>query len=327
MPTKKAKYFYNAHTLKYEKVVITWRQRILRWMGSGMVIVALTGGVLLFVYYTNIFDSPKEKQQAREIAKMQFEYEMLDERLDNFEAILRGLQDRDDNIYRVIFEAEPIPESVREAGFGGSSKYRALELYENSDLMISTATRLDKLSKQLYIQSKSYDEVNKMIKNKTEMLASIPAIQPIANNDLQRIASGFGYRIHPIYKTTRMHTGIDFTAPTGTNIYCTGDGIVAEVDYHAREYGRNVTVDHGFGYKTIYAHMSECKVKRGQKVKRGDVLGTVGSTGLSTAPHLHYEVVRNGAKIDPVNFFYNDLTPEEYERVIELSTQHNQSFD
>lgn len=326
MPTKKAKYFYNAHTLKYEKVVITWRQRILRWMGSGMMVIALTGGVLLFVYYTNIFDSPKEKQQARELAKMQFEYEMLDERLDNFEAILRGLQVRDDNIYRVIFEAEPIPESVREAGFGGSNKYRALELYENSDLMISTATRLDKLSKQLYIQSKSYDEVNKMIKNKTEMLASIPAIQPIANKDLQRIASGFGYRMHPIYKTTRMHAGIDFTAPTGTDIYCTGDGVVVEAD-NAHGYGRKVVVDHGFGYKTIYAHMKEFKVRKGQKVKRGDVLGTVGSTGLSTAPHLHYEVVRNGVKIDPINYFYNDLTPEEYERVIELATQHNQSFD
>lgn len=327
MPTKKAKYFYNAHTLKYEKIVITWRQRMLRWMGQSAAVITLTAGVLLFVYFTDFFDSPKEKQLKREISQLKLEYEMLNDKLGDFEKIIGGLQERDDNIYRVIFEAEPIPVSVREAGYGGSNKYKALEFYQNSDLMISTARRLDKMSKQLYIQSKSYDEINKMIKSKADMLASIPAIQPIANKDLQRIASGFGYRIHPIYKTTRMHTGMDFTAPVGTDIYCTGDGIVIEADNNMHGYGRNVVVDHGFGFKTIYAHMTKFNVRKGQKVKRGDVLGTVGSSGLSTAPHLHYEVVRNGTKVDPLNYFYNDLTPEEYQKVIELSTQHNQSFD
>ncbi len=325
MPTKKAKYFYNAHTLKYEKIVVTWKQRLLRWSGQGAATLTFSGIILLIAYYT--IDSPKEKQLKREISKLQFEYQMLNDKLNDFEKILGGLQDRDDNIYRVIFEAEPIPISVRGAGFGGSNKYQDLEYYENSDLMISTARRLDKMSKQLYIQSKSYDDINKLIKSKTEMLASIPAIQPIANNDLQRIASGFGYRIHPIYKTSRMHTGMDFTAPVGTDIYCTGDGIVIEADNNAHGYGRNVVVDHGFGFQTIYAHMKDFKVRKGQKVKRGDVLGTVGNSGLSTAPHLHYEVVRNGIKVDPINYFYNDLTPEEYQKVIELSTQHNQSFD
>lgn len=326
MPTKKARYFYNAHTLKYEKVVVTWRQRILRFLGQGMAVITLTAGVLLFVYYTDFFDSPKEKQQKREISKLRFEYEMLSEKLNNFEKILGGLQDRDDNIYRVIFEAEPIAGSVREAGFGGSNKYQDLEYYENSDLMISAARRLDKMSKQLYIQSKSYDEINGMIKNKTELLAALPAIQPISKKDMVRIASGFGYRIHPFYKTMKLHTGIDFTAPIGTEIYCTGNGTVVQTDFGSG-YGNNVVVDHGFGFKTIYAHMHKITVKKGQKVKRGDVLGTVGNTGLSMAPHLHYEVIKDNVKVDPVNYFYNDLTPEEYQKVIQLATTHNQSFD
>ncbi|MDZ4846340.1 MAG: M23 family metallopeptidase [Chitinophagales bacterium] len=326
MPTKKAKYFYNAHTLKYEKVVVTWKQRILRWLGRSAAVITLAAGVLLFVYYTDFFDSPKEKQLKREIVKMQFEYHLQNDKLNNFEKILGGLQDRDDNIYRVIFEAEPIPGSVREAGFGGSNKYQDLEYYENSDLMISSARRLDKMSKQLYIQSKSYADINDMIKSKTEMLASIPAIQPISKKDMVRIASGFGYRIHPFYKTMKLHTGIDFTAPTGTEIYCTGNGVIVDTDYGSG-YGHNVVVDHGFGFKTIYAHMHKIKVKKGQKVQRGDVLGTVGNSGLSMAPHLHYEVLKDNIKVDPINYFYNDLSPEEYEKVIELATQHNQSFD
>jgi murein DD-endopeptidase MepM/ murein hydrolase activator NlpD len=324
MPRKKAKYHYNTHTLKYEKIEVTWKQRLLKLFGQGAAILTLTGILFMAAYY--LIDSPKEKQLKREIYAMKFEYELLNEKLDNFQKILHGLQDRDDNIYRVIFEAEPIPSSVREAGTGGSNKYDHLDYYENSDLITSTYRRLDKMSKQLYIQSKSYDDINQMIKNKEDMLASIPAIQPVSNTNLHRIASGFGYRVHPIYKTVRMHTGMDFTAPPGTEIYCTGNGKVKEVD-HGSGYGRNVVVDHGFGYETIYAHMKEIKVKKGQKVKRGDVLGTVGSSGLSTAPHLHYEVVKNGRKVDPINYFYQDLTPVEYDMVIELASRHNQSFD
>ncbi|GIV34551.1 MAG: peptidase [Chitinophagales bacterium] len=324
MPSKKARYYYNSHTLRYEPVKVTLKQRLIRWFGQGAATLTLAGIVLLVAYYT--IDSPKEKQLKREIERMKFEYELINQKLNNFEKIMQGLQDRDDNIYRVIFEAEPIPTSVRQAGTGGSNKYQDLEFYENADLMISTQRRLDKLSKQLYIQSKSYDELHRMIKAKTEMLAAIPAIQPIANKDLKRIASGFGYRIHPIYKTTRMHTGLDFTAPIGTEIYCTGDGVIAELN-EGKGYGRHVIVDHGFGYQTVYAHMKDIFVKKGQKVRRGDVLGTVGNSGLSTAPHLHYEVVKNGRKVDPINYFYNDLTPEEYERVVELASRHNQSFD
>lgn len=325
MPRKKAKYIYNTHTLKYERVVVTWRERLLRWFAQGAAVLSFTGVVVAAAFH--FVDSPKEKQLKREIAVMKFQYELLNDKLGSFEKIMKGLQDRDDNIYRVIFEAEPIPASMRQAGTGGANKYKELELYDNADVIISTYKRLDKLSKQLYIQTKSYDDLNMMIKNKEDMLASFPAIQPIANKDLQRIASGFGYRIHPIYKTSKMHTGIDFTAPIGTEIYCTGDGKVADTDHLGPGYGRNVIVDHGFGYQTIYAHMKEIFVKKGQRVKRGDVLGTVGNSGLSTAPHLHYEVVKNGVKVDPVNYFYNDLTPEEYEQVIELASRHNQSFD
>jgi len=324
MPRKKAKYIYNTHTLKYEKFELTWKQRLLKWFGQGAGILTYTAIVLAVAFY--LVDSPKEMHLKREIERMKFEYELLDEKLTSLEKIMKGLQDRDDNIYRVIFEAEPIPGSVREAGIGGSNKYKELELYDNGELVASTYRRLDKLSRQLYIQSKSYDDIHKMIKNKEEMLAAIPAIQPIANKDLQRIASGFGYRIHPIYKTVRLHTGMDFTAPIGTEIYCTGDGTVIDMD-HGSGYGHNVVVDHGFGYRTIYAHMKEIKVRKGQKVKRGDVLGSVGNSGLSTAPHLHYEVVKNGMKVNPINYFYHDLTPEEYDRVIEIASRHNQSFD
>ncbi len=324
MPRKKARYFYNTHTLKYEPLVISWKQRLKKWFGQGMMTITLTGIILLAAYY--LIDSPKEKELKREISQLKFEYELLNQKSEDFEKVLKSLQDRDDNMFRVIFEAEPIPAPVREAGYGGANKYKDLEFYENADLMISAHRRLDRIGKQLYIQSKSYDEIARMIKNKSDMMASIPAIQPIANNDLKRIASGFGNRIHPFFKTPKMHWGLDFTAPPGTEIHCTGNGIVSKVAFEAG-YGKYVIVDHGFGYETLYAHMKDTHVKKGQQLKRGDVLGTVGNTGLSMAPHLHYEVIRNGQKIDPINYFYNDLTAEEYEMVIELARTHNQSYD
>lgn len=322
---KKTKFFYNRHTLKYEKIEETFQKRLFRITGFLTTSIIFAGIMLVFAYL--YLDSPKEKQLKREISKLNFEFELANQKLERFEKVLTGLQERDDNIYRVIFESEPIPGSVREAGIGGSNKYGDLKYYQNGDLMIATSTRLDKLSRQLYIQSKSYDEINRLIKNKEEMLASIPAIQPVSNKDLTRIASGFGYRIHPVYKTRKMHHGVDFTAPTGTEIYCTGNGRVIKTQKSKRGYGNHVIIDHGFGYQSIYAHMYDIRVAEGQKVKRGDVLGTVGNTGLSTAPHLHYELVKNGKKIDPINYFYNDLTPEEYEKIIELSARHNQSFD
>ncbi len=321
----KAKYYFNTNSLKYERVVVSWGKRLLR--AFGFLATASVFSVIIVAIAYAYLDSPKEKQLKREINQLSLQYELLQQRFEDMNMVLGDLQQRDDNIYRVIFEAEPIPSSVRGAGYGGVDRYKALEGFENSELIVTTTRMLDKLSKQMYVQSKSFDEIIDLAKDKSEMLASIPAIQPISNKDLTRIASGFGYRIHPIYKTTKMHEGIDFTAPVGTDIYATGNGVVSTVEHESRGYGNHVIISHGFGYQTLYGHMSRIKVKPGQRVHRGDIIGVVGSTGTSTAPHLHYEVVRQGSKINPINFFYNDLSPEEYERMIVISSQSNQSFD
>jgi murein DD-endopeptidase MepM/ murein hydrolase activator NlpD len=321
----KAKYYFNTHSLKYERVIISFWKRLLRVMG--WLATALVFSVIIILIAYTYVNSPKEKQLKREISELNLQYEILQQRVQQSETVLKELEQHDDNIYRVIFEAEPIPVSVREAGYGGVNKYRELEEYDNSELMIETSKKIDRLTKQLYIQSKSFDEIFALAKNKTLMLASIPAIQPVSNKDLTRIASGFGYRIHPIYKTSIMHTGQDFTAPVGTEIYATGNGTVEKVEYYGRGYGNNVIINHGYGYETLYGHMSKINVRDGQKINRGDVIGFVGNTGTSTGPHLHYEVMKNGNKINPVNFFYNDLTPEQYEKMLIISTQSNQSFD
>lgn len=321
----KAKYYFNTQSLKYEKVVVPWGKRILRALG--FLATAVVFSVVIVAIAYAYLDSPKEKQLKREISQLTLQYEILQQRFDDVQLVLSDLQHRDDNIYRVIFEAEPIPEPVREAGFGGADRYRSLEGMENSRLIVETTRKLDKLAKQMYVQSKSFDEIVKLAKNKSAMLSAIPAIQPIANKDLTRMASGFGYRIHPIYKTSKMHEGMDFTAPVGTEIYATGNGTVTTSEYGGRGYGNHVVINHGYGYETLYGHLSKIKVRPGQKVKRGDVIGVVGNTGTSTAPHLHYEVIKQGIKINPINFFYNDLSAEEYARMIEISSQSNQSFD
>jgi len=281
---------------------------------------------MIFVFFT-FFDSPKEKMLNREIENMVFQYNQIKDKLNQISLVMADLQNRDDNIYRVIFEAEPIPNSIRKAGYGGVNRYETLKGYNNSDLIINTTKKLDQISKQLYIQSKSFDEIIELAKHKSEMLAAIPAIQPVSNKNLSRMASGFGPRIDPIYKTKKFHAGMDFSAKTGTPIYATGNGKVIRVRKSRKGYGNHVKIDHGYGYVTLYAHMQKYIVKKGQKVKRGEVIGYVGNTGKSVAPHLHYEVHKNGKKVNPVNFFYNDLTSEEYEKMIILSSQNNQSFD
>lgn len=321
----KIQYRFNTKSLTYEKVKVSTKviaMRVFSYLATGLVFSAV---VISLAY--RFLESPKEKILERENQNLVYQYEILDRRIELLNKVLADLQNRDDNIYRVIFEAEPIPKNIREAGFGGVDRYRELEMYDNSGLVVEATKKLDKLGKQIYIQSKSFDEVMKMARNKTEMLASIPAIQPLSNKDLKRLASGFGYRTHPIYKINHLHSGLDFSAPSGTEIYATGNGKVVRVDSRARGYGKHVVIDHGYGYQTLYAHMSGFAVKVGQQVKRGEVIGYVGSTGTSTAPHLHYEVIRNDEKINPINFFYNDLTPEEYEEMLEISSQSNQSFD
>lgn len=321
----KIKYRFNTKSLTYERDRLSIKDiglKLLSYVSIGLVFSAV---VITFAY--KFLESPREKKLERENMYLLLQHEILTKRLELVASVLEDVQKRDDDIYRVIFEAEPISDNIRKAGYGGVNHYMKLEGYDNSELIIEATKKLDKLSKQLYIQSKSYDEVFKMAKSKSVMLSAIPAIQPISNADLTRLASGFGYRTHPIYKIQHLHTGMDFSASTGTEIYATGNGSVITADAESRGYGNHVVINHGYGYQTLYAHMSRFAVRPGQKVKRGDVIGYVGSTGTSTAPHLHYEVVKNGEKINPVNFFYNDLSPAEYQKMIEISSQSNQSFD
>ncbi len=321
----KVKYYFNPSNLKYERVRITLKKRLLRVFG--FLTTAIVFAAIIVVVLWNVVDSPKERQLKRQLDEISLQYEMLHQRTDQAEAVLSDIQDRDNTIYRVIFEADPIPKSVREASYGGVDRYNDLRDYYNADLIKEVTMEVDKLSKQLYIQSKSFDEVFNLVKNKSQMLASIPAIQPIANKDLKYIASGFGWRIHPIYKTEKMHSGMDFTAPVGTPIHATGNGTVAKIEYDGRGYGNNVILNHGWGFESLYAHMSKIMVRPGQKINRGDLLGYVGNSGSSTGPHLHYEVRKGGNPVNPANFYYNDLTPEEYQKMMELASRPGQSFD
>jgi len=321
----KVKYYYDTKTLSYNRIELSGLNKLKRLfyflMGS-----TFTGLIMIIIFF-QFFDSPKEKRLNREINALTSQYEIVDDKLRQVELVLDDVQNRDDNIYRVIFEADPIPKSIRKAGYGGVNRYENLKGFNNSDLIINTSQKVDQISKQLYIQSKSFDDIIELAKNKSDMLAALPAIQPVSNKELRRMASGFGYRIHPIYKTRKMHTGMDFSAKTGTPIYATGDGKISKAKKSRRGYGNHVIIDHGYGYKTLYAHMKKYAVKKGQKVKRGEVIGYVGSTGTSVAPHLHYEVHKDGRKINPVNFYFNDLNPVEYEKMLEISSQNNQSFD
>ena len=321
----KVKYYYDTKTLSYKRIELSGLNKLKRLFY--FLIVSAFTGLLMVIIFFQFFDSPKEKRLNREIDILTTQYEIVDDKLRQVELVLDDVQNRDDNIYRVIFEADPIPKSIRKAGYGGVNRYENLKGFNNSALIINTSEKVDQISKQLYIQSKSFDDIIELAKNKTDMLAALPAIQPVSNKNLSRMASGYGYRIHPIYKTRKMHSGMDFSAKTGTPIYATGDGKISKVRRSRRGYGNHVIIDHGFGYKTLYAHMKKYAVKRGQKVKRGEVIGYVGSTGTSVAPHLHYEVHKDGRKINPVNFYFNDLNPEEYEKMLEISSQNNQSFD
>ncbi|KAB2813793.1 M23 family metallopeptidase [Phaeocystidibacter luteus] len=322
----KVKYYYDPRTLSYRKIERTWNDRI-RSTGAFLLSAIVLAGILFFVS-DNLFDSPKERRLKRELAAMELELNLMENRLEDLNSVVTELEDRDNNIWRVVFEAEPIPNEVRHSGFGGANRYEHLEGLTYTDLLKQNAMTLDELTKRVVVQSRSFDEVIALAKNREELLSAIPAIQPVSNTDLKRIASGFGYRIHPIYKVRKLHAGLDFSAEIGTPIYATGDGTVTVArTRNGSGYGRYVQINHGFGYETLYGHMSRVSVRRGQKVKRGDVIGYVGNSGRSTAPHLHYEVIRNGSKINPINFFYNDLTPEEYDRLIEISSQSNQSFD
>ncbi len=321
----KHKYRFNPDSLSFDREIHTLAKKF--WKGFYYFLASLVMSVLYYIVFSFFFDTPQERGLRRENQELILQFELLNKKFDHISVVLADIQQRDDNIYRTIFEAEPIATSIRNAGIGGVDRYSELEDLSNSKIVIETAKRLDKLSKQVYIQSKSFDEIIGLAKRKEEMIANIPAIQPVSNKDLTRVASPFGVRIHPFYKVLKMHTGMDFTAPTGTEIYATGNGVVADVVFSARGYGNTIIIDHGFGYKTLYAHLSKSLVHPGTKVKRGDVIGLVGNTGMSMAPHLHYEVRKNDEPINPINFYFNDLTPAEYDKIIELASQSGQSLD
>ncbi len=318
------KYRFNHDTLNFERI------RLSGWKKVKRVSLALAPGLLLGVI--GIFlafqfvDSPKEATLRRENEQLMVEYELINKQLLDLEEVLEDIERRDDNVYRVIFEADPIPSTVRMAGIGGVNRYKDLEGFANSELVIGTRKRLDKIAKRMYVESLSLDDVAKLALRKQDMLASIPSVEPIPR-DQTRLSSGFGVRVHPIYKIRKDHLGLDFTSPVGTPIHATGDGTVEFAGYNTSGYGYHVIINHGFGYKTLYGHMSDLGVRRGQKVKRGDLIGEVGSTGLSTGPHLHYEVIKDGVHMDPVNFLFNSLSPEEYARMVEVAGNAGQSMD
>jgi len=321
----KVKYKYNPETLSYDRVETGFKY----YLGKAFSFTVSSAfmGLVFFFLYSNIFESPREIKLERENVKLLSQYEIMASKLDQALDVLDEIQQRDENVYRVIFEADSIPNAIRRAGFGGVNRYRYLEDLDNAELVISTAKKLDGVMKQLYVQSRSFDEIIDLAQRKEEMIRCIPAIQPISNKDLKRTASGWGMRLDPIYKTNKFHEGLDFSAPIGTEIYVTGDGVVKTVHKSAIGYGNYVEVDHGFGYTTLYAHMSEFKVRVGQKVKRGEVIGFVGNTGKSTGPHLHYEVRIKGKAVNPTHYFFQDLTPEEYEEMIRISSNSNRTFD
>jgi len=321
----KSKYKFDPERISYEKIVLSTGQKIIK-LFIQLVAISVVAFILL-LGLSIFFDTPGELQQKRENKQLKAQYQNLNNKLQRMDLTMNQIKERDDNIYRLIFGAEPIPESYREAGFGGVNRYKELEGYDDSELVIKTAEKIDKLIKQLDVQWKSYEEVILLAEEKEEFLASIPAISPVADKDLTRFASGYGYRIHPIYRTKKMHTGIDLTAPVGTEVYATGNGKVTAAGYTLGGFGLRVIIDHGFGYKTLYAHLNSVSVKEGKEVKRGELIGTIGSTGRSTAPHLHYEVRKNNQTENPVNYYSNDLTPEQYEEILTVSSRMNMSFD
>ncbi len=318
----KVKYQFNPETLSYTKIENSFSRRFYQAL-LPQFSVSIILGILFFIAASFTIDSPLERVLKEENETLTLKYEMLNRRLSGTSLRLESLEKRDDNVYRQIFQAAPIPLSIRKAGFGGSDRYKKFEGYKHSSLIIETEKKLDVISKRLVVQSKSYDDIIKLVKHKEKMLASLPAIQPIANKDLTRFGSPFGYRMHPILGYMKLHAGVDLSAPTGTKIYAAGDGYVTKADAASRGYGNHVRINHGYGYATVYGHLSKILIKPGQKVKRGDVIGLVGSTGLSTSPHLHYEVRINNKPVNPVNFYYNDLTDSEYEQMIEMSSKSN----
>ncbi|KPM31141.1 peptidase M23 [Croceitalea dokdonensis DOKDO 023] len=323
----KVKYYYDPDTLSYRKIEAkkSRKYRNLLFFVLGAALFGFLG--LIFLLNTNLINTPRELSLQREVQNYELQFEILNKKMDQIENVLANIEDRDNNIYRLYFEANPIPEEQRKAGFGGVNRYKSLEGFNNSEIIIDASKRLDVIQKQMVIQSKSLDEIAKLAEEKEKLLAAIPAIQPVRNEDLKRMASGYGWRTDPFTKARKKHWGMDFTAPRGTPIFATGDGEVTRADNNSSGYGKHIRIDHGYGYMSLYAHLSKYNVTKGQKVKRGDLIGFVGNTGRSEAPHLHYEVWKDKERINPINFYYGSLSPQEFENMLKYATQENQSLD
>ncbi len=323
----KVKYYYDSENLAYKRIQTKKRKKF-GYIVLFLVSSALFGFLIfLLLINTSYFETPKDKIQAREIEALALNYKVLNKKLDLMNEVLEAIENRDNNIYRIYFNTTPISEEERKAGFGGVNRYKDLQGFNNSELMENTTKRVDILTKELVIQSKSLDEIVALAKQKEKLLAAIPAIQPVKNEDLKQMASGYGYRPDPFTKIRKFHYGMDFTARTGTPIYATGDGVVYKADASLSGYGNHIEINHGYGYKTLYAHLSKYNCRPGQRVKRGDIIGYVGSTGRSQAPHPHYEVFKGSERVNPLNFYYGSISAKEYIEISKLANQENQSLD
>lgn len=323
----KVKYYYDSENLAYRKIKVRKRKKF--GVVALFLIASALFGFLCFIVLLNTpyFETPKDRLQAREIDNLKLNFSILNKKMDQVDGVVEDVEDRDNNLYRIYFNTSAIPDSVRKSGFGNINRYKALEGYDNSQLVINTTKRVDILSKELAIQSKSLDIILDLAKAKNKLLAAIPAIQPVRNENLKQLASGFGYRTDPFTKARKMHKGMDFSANTGTPIYATGDGVIEKADNTASGYGKHIVIKHGYGYETLYGHLSKYKVRAGQHVKRGDIIGYVGSTGRSEGPHLHYEVHKDGNVVNPLNFYYGNISAIEYVAISKLANQENQSLD
>jgi murein DD-endopeptidase MepM/ murein hydrolase activator NlpD len=322
---KKIKYYYNTNTLRYEKLETPLRVKLLRIFGF-IAAALVTAGLISYVAFQFI-GSPKERILEQQNRALNDNYKELDQELSSLQQQMKELEKRDNDVYRAIFEANPIPDSARAKELEKKLEIAKVEKIKDYQLVASITNSINNLSSRIGAQKKSYEEVQELIKNKEKLLSHTPAIQPVSNKDLNRVASGFGYRIDPVYKTVKLHAGLDFSAPQGTPIYATADGTITTAGSTGNGYGNHVVINHGYGYETLYGHMVRVKARNGQNVKRGEVIGWVGSTGKSTGPHCHYEVHKNGEKIDPIYFFYNDLTPEQFDLLLKKAAASNQSFD
>ena len=318
------KYHYDPNTLDYKEIKTSSKERFFK----GGVFLLSSFSIALLIYFVTFdyFESPKEKILRRELDNMKYKYEEIFYRVSQSTKVLESIKNRDNNIYRIYFGVDPIPNDIRKGGFGGVDIYKSLQGYDNSDLITEVSQKLDILDKQLFIQTKSLDEIVEIAKEKDELMICLPAIQPIQNSDLKRLASGYGIRFHHILKARMMHYGMDFSAKIGTPIYATGNGVIKKVSSKGA-FGKHVVIDHGFGYETLYAHMSKFNTKKGKKIKRGEIIGYVGNTGRSAGPHVHYEVRKNGRRLDPVNFYSVDLGPEEFQKIKELASKETYSYD